>query len=129
DFAATLALIRAVGFAQAFSFKYSRRPGTPAAQLQEQIPEGVKSARLQRLQNALDAARLGFNQSCVGRVLPVLFEKPGRHAGQWVGRSPFLQGVHAAAPARCRGTVVPVRITGAGLNSLSGEVAMAEARA
>ena len=129
DFDATLALVRDIGFAQAFSFKYSKRPGTPAAQLQQQIPEAVKSVRLQRLQTALDAARLAFNQSCVGRVLPVLFERPGRHPGQWVGRSPFLQGVHAPAPAWCRGKVLPVRITGGGLNSLSGEVAMAEATA
>ena len=129
DFDATLALIGEIGFAQAFSFKYSKRPGTPAAQLQGQVPEDVKSARLQRLQDRLEEARLGFNQSCVGRVLPVLFEKPGRHPGQWVGRSPFLQGVHAEAPAQCRGKVLPVRITGAGLNSLAGEVAMAEATA
>jgi len=129
DFEATLTLVRDIGFAQAFSFKYSKRPGTPAAQLREQIPEPVKSARLLHLQALLDEVRLGFNQSCVGRVLPVLFERPGRHAGQWVGRSPFLQGVHAPAPARCRGKVLPVRITGAGLNSLSGEVAMVEATA
>ncbi len=129
DFAATLALVREIGFAQAFSFKYSKRPGTPAAQLPDQIPDAVKSSRLQILQDLLDDARNGFNRSCVGRVLPVLFERPGRHPGQLVGRSPYLQGVHALAPARCQGTVVPVRITGIGTNSLTGEVEAAEVTA
>lgn len=129
DFAATLALVREIGFAQAFSFKYSKRPGTPAAQLPDQIPDAVKSSRLQILQDLLDDARNGFNRSCVGRVLPVLFERQGRHPGQLVGRSPYLQGVHALAPARCQGAVVPVRITGIGTNSLAGEVEAAEVTA
>lgn len=129
DFAATLALIREIGFAQAFSFKYSPRPGTPAAQMPDQVSDAVKSARLQILQDLLDQGRRDFNRSCAGRVLPVLFERPGRHPGQLVGRSPYLQGVHAQAPARCQGAVVNVRITGIGPNSLAGEVDMAEVTA
>jgi tRNA-2-methylthio-N6-dimethylallyladenosine synthase len=122
DFAATLALAREIGFAQAFSFKYSKRPGTPGAALRAQIAESVKSERLQILQELIEANQQRFNDSLVGRVLPVLFEKPGRHPGQLVGRSPYLQWVHAQAPARCQGAVLPVKITGAGPNSLAGEV-------
>jgi tRNA-2-methylthio-N6-dimethylallyladenosine synthase len=129
DFAATLALIRAIGFAQAYSFKYSPRPGTPAAQMPDQVSDAVKSARLQILQDLLDQAQRDFNRSCNGRVLPVLFERPGRHPGQLVGRSPYLQAVHALAPARCQGTVMNVRITGIGPYSLAGEVETAEVTA
>lgn len=129
DFAATLALIRDVGFAQAYSFKYSARPGTPAAQMTDQVSEDVKSARLQILQDLLDGQRRAFNQSCAGRVLPVLFERPGRYPGQLVGRSPYLQGVHAEIPARYQGMVLPVRITGIDTNSLAGEVESAEVSA
>ncbi|HEY1504932.1 MAG TPA: MiaB/RimO family radical SAM methylthiotransferase, partial [Stellaceae bacterium] len=121
DFTATLALVREIGFAQAFSFKYSKRPGTPGAALRGQIPESVKSERLQILQEHIEERQQHFNESCAGRVLPVLFEKPGRHVGQLVGRSPYLQWVHAQAPARCLGAVLPVRITGGGPNSLAGE--------
>ena len=129
DFAATLALIGAVGYAQAFSFKYSPRPGTPAAQMTDQVADEVKSARLEILQERLDQQQQDFNRSCAGRVLPVLFERPGRHAGQLVGRSPYLQWVHATAPARCQGAVMNVRITGIGPNSLAGEVETAEVTA
>jgi tRNA-2-methylthio-N6-dimethylallyladenosine synthase len=122
DFAATLALVREIGFAQAFSFKYSKRPGTPGAALRGQIAESVKSERLQLVQELIEENQRRFNESCAGRVLPVLFEKPGRHPGQLVGRSPYLQWVHAQAPSRCQGAVLPVRITGVGPNSLAGEV-------
>jgi tRNA-2-methylthio-N6-dimethylallyladenosine synthase len=122
DFAATLALVREIGFAQAFSFKYSKRPGTPGAALRGQIAESVKSERLQLVQELIEGNQRRFNESCAGRVLPVLFEKPGRHPGQLVGRSPYLQWVHAQAPSRCKGAVLPVRITGVGPNSLGGEV-------
>ena len=127
DFGATLDLVREIGFAQAFSFKYSPRPGTPAADAAEQIPEEVKAERLQRLQALLNAQQRAFNQRCVGRVLPVLFEKPGRHAGQLVGRSPYLQSVHAAADAELIGRVVPVMIGAAQANSLAGCVVSGEA--
>jgi len=122
DFAATLSLVREIGFAQAFSFKYSKRPGTPGAALRGQIAEAVKSERLQTLQELIEEQQGRFNQSCAGRVLPVLFERSGRHPGQLVGRSPYLQWVHASAPPRCQGAVLPVRITGAGPNSLAGEI-------
>jgi tRNA-2-methylthio-N6-dimethylallyladenosine synthase len=122
DFAATLALVREIGFAQAFSFKYSKRPGTPGAALRAQIAESLKSERLQILQELIEEQQRRFNDSCADRVLPVLFEKPGRHPGQLVGRSPYLQWVHAQAPARCQGAVLPVKITGAGPNSLASEV-------
>jgi len=129
DFAATLALVRDIGFAQAFSFKYSPRPGTPAAQMTNQVPDAVKAARLQILQSLIDDAQRDFNRSCEGRVLPVLFERPGRHPGQLVGRTPYLQWVHAAAPARCLGAILDVRITGIGPNSLAGAVDTAEVTA
>jgi tRNA-2-methylthio-N6-dimethylallyladenosine synthase len=122
DFAATLALVRAVGYAQSFSFKYSRRPGTPGALLPQQVAEPVKAARLAELQALLDEQQQHFNAGMVGRVLPVLFEKPGRHPGQLVGRTPFLQPVHAAAPARLVGSILPVEILRADANSLAGAV-------
>jgi tRNA-2-methylthio-N6-dimethylallyladenosine synthase len=126
DFAATLALVREIGFAQCYSFKYSKRPGTPGAALRGQIADEVKSGRLQRLQALIDEQQRGFNNACAGRVLPVLFEKPGRHPGQLVGRTPYLQWVHAEAPAGCQGEVLPVRITGIGPNSLAGDIATGE---
>jgi tRNA-2-methylthio-N6-dimethylallyladenosine synthase len=82
----------------------------------------IKAARLDELQGLLRGQQLAFNRDAVGRTLPVLFEKPGRHPGQLVGRSPYLQWVHAQAPSRCQGAVLPVRITGVGPNSLAGEV-------
>ena len=128
DFAATLELVRDIGFAQAFSFKYSLRPGTPAAIEADQVPEPVKTERLQRLQELLEAQQRAFNLSQVGRTLPVLLEKPGRHPGQLVGRSPYLQPVHLSAPARLIGALLPVRIRGAEPNSLAGEHLAAEER-
>jgi tRNA-2-methylthio-N6-dimethylallyladenosine synthase len=122
DFAATLDLVRDIGFAQAFSFKYSQRPGTPAASAADQIPEPVKTERLAALQALLQQQQRAFNESCVGRVLPVLFEKPGRHPGQLVGRSPYLQSVHAEAAIERIGEVVPVTIGAAQPNSLAGAV-------
>ena len=120
DFEATLALVRQMGHASAFSFKYSRRPGTPAAALPGQVPEEVKTERLARLQALLDEQQVAFNAAQIGRTLPVLFERKGRHEGQLVGRSPYLQGVHAAAPERLIGQIAAVRIEGASKNSLSG---------
>jgi tRNA-2-methylthio-N6-dimethylallyladenosine synthase len=122
DFEATLALVRDIRFAQAFSFKYSARPGTPAAALKRQVPEPVKAARLGALQQLLAAQQRDFNAAAMGRELPVLFEKPGRHPGQLVGRSPYLQAVHAEAAPERIGTVAAVRVTALGANSLAGEV-------
>src|SRR5262249_37512226 len=97
DFLATLNLIEQVGFAQAFSFKYSRRPGTPAASAAGQVPEAIKSNRLNALQWLLKSQQRSFNEACVGKILPVLLEKLGRHDGQLVGRSPYLQSVQISA--------------------------------
>jgi tRNA-2-methylthio-N6-dimethylallyladenosine synthase len=129
DFAATLRLVRDIGFAQAYSFKYSPRPGTPAAGMGRQVPEPVKTERLAELQALLDAQQDGFNAATVGRVLPVLFEKDGRHPGQLVGRSPYLQAVHALASGDLKGRVAPVRIDGLATHSLAGTLALAEAAA
>ena len=120
DFAATLALIEAVGFAAAFSFKYSPRPGTPAALAPDQVPEPVKAERLARLQALFQRQTRAFNESMIGRRLPVLFEAPGRHAGQLKGRSPYLQPVHAEAAESLIGCVAEVEIEGLGAASLRG---------
>jgi tRNA-2-methylthio-N6-dimethylallyladenosine synthase len=121
DFEATLDLVRAVGFAGAFSFKYSARPGTPAAQLDGQVPEAVKDERLQALQALLRDQAEAFNRSVLGRVVPVLVEKPGRHPGQMVGRSPWLQAVHFDAPGVPVGAMVEVALARLSPNSIAGE--------
>jgi tRNA-2-methylthio-N6-dimethylallyladenosine synthase len=118
DFADTMKLAREVGYASHFSFKYSPRPGTPAS-TQKQIAEDVKAARLEELQNLLFAQQRAFNASCEGMTMDVLFEKPGRQAGQAIGRSPFLQPVHADNAARFIGKIVPVKIEKVFPNSLS----------
>jgi tRNA-2-methylthio-N6-dimethylallyladenosine synthase len=121
EFEETLSLIRAVRFgAGVFSFKYSSRPGTPAASLDRQVPEDVKDDRLARLQALVRQQQDTFNLATVGRTLPVLFEKPGRHEGQIIGRSPYLQAVHASAPLSWIGQVRRVRILSSGPNSLAG---------
>ena len=122
DFEATLEVVREARYASAYSFKYSRRPGTPAASMPSQVPEEVKAERLLRLQALLGEQQQAFNGAMAGRIVPVLFERPGRHAGQIVGRSPYLQGVHAEAPQRLIGQIVAVRIASAGGNSLAGAV-------
>ncbi len=122
EFEATLALVAEVGFAQAFSFKYSPRPGTPASKLADQVPDAVKAERLARLQELLDHQQAAFNERCVGRTLPVLFEKPGRRPGQLVGRSPYLQAVHAEARPEHLGQILPVEISAFGPNSLAGVI-------
>jgi tRNA-2-methylthio-N6-dimethylallyladenosine synthase len=126
DFAATLDFVREITFASAFSFKYSPRPGTPGADLPDQVPEAVKVARLAELQDLLEAQRQNFNASLVGRTLAVLFEKKGRHAGQIAGRSPYLQPVQVAASEALIGRVLPVAITGVGPNSLFGRLSSEE---
>jgi tRNA-2-methylthio-N6-dimethylallyladenosine synthase len=123
DFAATLDLVAAVGFSGAFSFKYSPRPGTPGAEMTGQIDEAIKSERLQRLQQAIDQSQAKFNRSCLGRTFEVLFEREGRHAGQLVGRSPYLQPVQATAPKNLIGEIAAVTITEIGSNSLFGALA------
>ena len=124
DFEATLQLVREVGYAGAFSFKYSRRPGTPASAMPGQVAPEVADERLQRLNALLQAQQEAFNRSVVGRVEPVLIEKPGRHAGQIGGRSPWLQPVHIEGPESLLGRIVPVRIDAATRNSLSGSLVL-----
>ncbi len=121
DFEATLQLIRDVRFAQAYSFKYSQRPGTPAAGAPFQVPEAEKDRRLHALQDLLRAQQAAFNASCVGLTIPVLVTGHGRHPGQIAGRAPWLQPVHLTAPAALIGQEIPVCIVAAHTNSLSGE--------
>jgi len=123
DFEATLALVREVGYVQAYSFKYSPRPGTPASNEDVQVPEEVKTERLARLQALLNEQQNVFNASCEGRTLPVLFDRKGRKPGQLVGRSPYLQSVHVEAPEEFFGKLVPVKILRGGANSLEGALA------
>jgi len=128
DFDATLSLVDEVGFAGAFSFKYSARPGTPAAEMTDQVSDDVKSKRLQRLQRSIDRQQDEFNARTFGTTFDVLFEKRGRYAGQIVGRSPYLQPVQVLADAAMIGTIAPVTITQVSANSLFGTLA-APARA
>jgi tRNA-2-methylthio-N6-dimethylallyladenosine synthase len=123
DFLETLRIVDEVGYAGAFSFKYSPRPGTPAAEAEHQVEEPVKIERLARLQEAIDSRQAAFNAACVGGTFDVLFEKPGRIAGQLVGRSPYLQPVQVIAPTSMIGTIATVTITEAGSNSLFGRLA------
>ncbi|MGE0698483.1 MAG: tRNA (N6-isopentenyl adenosine(37)-C2)-methylthiotransferase MiaB [Hyphomicrobiaceae bacterium] len=120
EFQATLDIVREVGFAQAFSFKYSPRPGTPASTMDGQLAEEVKSERLARLQALLEEQQAAFAGRLVGTTVPVLFERAGRKPGQLVGRSPYLQPVHATAGPEWLGRIAPTEIVSAGPNSLSG---------
>ncbi|MFZ1104255.1 MAG: tRNA (N6-isopentenyl adenosine(37)-C2)-methylthiotransferase MiaB [Hyphomicrobiaceae bacterium] len=120
----TVDLLEEVGFAQAYTFKYSPRPGTPAA-AKGQLSDEVKDRRLQRVLEAVTKSQTSFNSSCVGRVIPVLLERHGRHPGQLVGRSPYMQAVHVSAEASLCGHVVAVEIVAAGANSLSGRLTSA----
>ena len=120
DFEATLNLVRDVGYASSFSFKYSPRPGTPAAASGAQIPDDVKDARLEALQALLRTQMDGFNKSCEARTMNVLFEKPGRKQDQAIGRSPYLQAVHVDGAAHLIGQIASVRIEAAMTNSLKG---------
>ncbi|MCF8477200.1 MAG: tRNA (N6-isopentenyl adenosine(37)-C2)-methylthiotransferase MiaB [Pseudolabrys sp.] len=120
DFRATLALAEEVNFATAYTFMYSTRPGTPAAALEDQVPEAVKSERLQRLQAVITRQWRAFNASFIGQSMDILVEKPGKLPGQLVGRSPYLQSVHVMAPPALIGSIVRVAITDVGTNTLFG---------
>lgn len=122
DFDDTMRLIRDVEYAQAFSFKYSPRPGTPGASLKDHVPEDVKNERLQALQALLTEQQRAFQIGKIGQTIDVLLEKSGRQPGQLVGRSPWLQPVHVQAPDSLLRTIQPVSIIGSGTNSLSGEL-------
>jgi tRNA-2-methylthio-N6-dimethylallyladenosine synthase len=121
----TLALIKAVGFAQAFSFKYSPRPGTPAATLEVQVPDEIKTERLQRLQTLLEEQQTEFNAQSLGGTVPVLFERRGRQPGEFVGRTPYLQLVHTVASENLVGRTANVVVTETRRASLSGVIAAA----
>ena len=132
DFAATMDLIARVDFAQAYSFKYSPRPGTPAAGQEEQVDEATKSARLAQLQDLLNTQQLRFNENMAGRTLPVLFDRPGRKSGQLVGRSPWLQAVHVTlesepAAQALIGQILDVRIEHGAPRGLKGALVRREA--
>ena len=123
DFEETMALAERVGFASAFSFKYSPRPGTPAAERADQVPEEEKDERLQRLQGLLREQQAAFNRSRTGMTMAVLFERAGRYPGQILGRSPWLQAVDVEGPSRLIGTIARVEIAAARQNSLVGRLA------
>lgn len=122
DFKQTLDVVNKVKYIQAFSFKYSKRPGTPAAIMDNQIEEKVKKERLQILQDLLFDYQTKFNQNSVGKIMPVLFESGGRHKGQLTGRTPYMQNLYAKADSSLINKIVDVRVIGASTNSLSGEV-------
>jgi tRNA-2-methylthio-N6-dimethylallyladenosine synthase len=126
EFEATLEIVRAVNYAQAYSFKYSPRPGTPAAAMEGQVPAHVQDARLQRLQALLNAQQLAFNRGTVGKRTTILVERDGKRPGQRVGKSPWLQSVHVETDTPV-GSLVEVDILDAGPNSLAGAVALRDA--
>ncbi|HWV19525.1 MAG TPA: tRNA (N6-isopentenyl adenosine(37)-C2)-methylthiotransferase MiaB [Devosia sp.] len=127
DFEDTLKIIRDVGYASAYSFKYSTRPGTPGAGLTEQIDEAVKTERLARLQELVNKQTSDFHASCIGRTLPVLIERVGRMPGQVGGRSPYLQAVHLEGSTELIGGIHDVEIIGTSTNSLVGRLRQAAA--
>ena len=128
DFQETLKLVKAVGYAQAYSFKDSPRPGTPAAKAPDQVPEDVKKERLAELQALLNAQQTVFNKASKGRILEVLFERQGKFENQIVGRSPYMQAVHVAldepgdTKEKYFGHILPVEILAVGPNSLKGKL-------
>ena len=122
DFQATLRLVETVGYAQAYSFMYSPRPGTPAAVQDDQIPDDMKKARLAALQDLLNTQQVRFNQTHVGQKIPVLIESTGKKPGQLVGRTPHMQSVHLDGPSRLVGGIVDVDIAAGYANSLQGRI-------
>jgi len=122
DFEETMALVRHIGFARAFSFKYSARPGTPAASLPDQVPDGIARERLHVLQDLIENEARAFDKGTIGRSLKVLFERAGRKPGQIAGRSPYLQAVHGEGREALIGQIVEVDIVGVGPNSLTGVI-------
>ena len=122
DFAKTIEMVNYVKYIQAFSFKYSKRAGTPAAIMPNQVEEKVKKQRLEELQNLLFSYQEKFNLSCIGKTMSVLFEQKGRHKGQLVGRTPYMQNLHADADKSLLNKIVNVKVVEATTNSLSGKV-------
>ncbi len=122
DFADTLKLVREVNYAQAYSFKYSERPGTPAAEREDQVPEELRTARLAELQDVLNSQQGAFNAARIGKTMDILFDRPGRQDGQIAGRSPYMQAVHVQGPSELMGGFASVTISSAGVKSLGGEL-------
>lgn len=122
DFQATLDLVEKVKYASAYSFSYSRRPGTPAAEKETQVSDITKMERLAELQELLKSQAACFNQSTVGQTLDVLLERPGRHEGQLIGRSPYMQAVYVASGSESLGQIVSVKIEATSANSISGTI-------
>jgi tRNA-2-methylthio-N6-dimethylallyladenosine synthase len=127
DFADTLTLVDEVGFAGAYTFAYSPRPGTPAAEMEAQVPAEVSTERLYRLQALITSHQRMFNTSFVGRTVDVLLEKPGKLPGQLAGKTPYLQTVQVMAPRALIGSELPVTVTGTGTNTLFGALAVERA--
>lgn len=123
DFEATMSIVRNVGFASAYSFKYSPRPGTPAA-IDEQIAEEIKDERLARLQALIARQQLEFNQASAGKIMPVLFDRDGKFEGQLVGKTPYMQSVYVQDVEHLRGAIADVHITAGYANSLTGEITL-----
>ncbi|OHC91688.1 MAG: tRNA (N6-isopentenyl adenosine(37)-C2)-methylthiotransferase MiaB, partial [Sphingomonadales bacterium GWF1_63_6] len=121
EFEDTLRIVDAVGYAQCYSFKYSPRPGTPAADMDGQVPAAVMDERLARLQAAINRHQVAFNSTTVGRRTDILLERKGRYPGQLIGKTPWLQSVHVTAPDHAIGDLIEVDIISAGPNSLAGE--------
>ena len=121
DFQKTLDVVNEVKYIQAFSFKYSRRAGTPAAVMDNQVEEKVKKERLNVLQDLLFSYQEAFNKSCVGKIMPVLFEQKGRHKGQLIGRTPYMQNLHIETNSDNINKIIEVEVTEATTNSLSGK--------
>jgi tRNA-2-methylthio-N6-dimethylallyladenosine synthase len=128
DFSATLALVTQIGYAAAYSFKYSPRPGTPAAETREVVPAAEMDERLERLQNLIDSQQSAFNKATIGATVDVLFERAGRNPGQIVGRTAYLQPAHVMASSDIIGKILPVRIDSLERYSLLGELAGSAAR-
>ncbi len=124
DFEMTLNIVREAGYAQAFSFAYSPRPGTPAATMAGQVSKNVSDARLQALQSVINVQQLAFNQATIGRKTTVMIERRGKLPGQWIGKSPWLQSVHMIDPALKTGDLIDVKLAQAGPNSLAGEAVL-----
>jgi tRNA-2-methylthio-N6-dimethylallyladenosine synthase len=122
DFEQTMELVRQVGYAQCYSFKYSMRPGTPAGAMERQIPEEVKAERLKSLQDLINEQQLDFNKKTIGTTQSVLFDRKGRENGQFIGRSPYMQSVVVSGPDRLFGQVLDVRIDEAHPNSITGSL-------
>ena len=122
NFEDTMNLIRKVGYASVYSFKYSPRPGTPAAISEEQVPELVKQERLARLQALVHEQQTSFNQSFVGKTLKVLFDRDGKFDGQLLGKSEYMQSVYVKEAEHLRGTIADVKITNGFMNSVTGEI-------